>query len=76
MKLTERVARLERGGRNGVDEIRIEGGIDDIGPDDIASAGSMTWRRDPGETVEAFKARVRGEIGAGTRFLIWGGLPE
>jgi hypothetical protein len=75
-KLIERVARLKRGGRSRIHEIIITGGPYDIGPDDIAGFGEQTWRREPGEAVETFKARVFTEIGAGTGLLIWGELPD
>jgi hypothetical protein len=76
MRLSERIAKLENGAAKGLTEIIVKGGLEDWTHDDTASAGGLNWSRGLSETVEAFKARVRREVPAGEKFLIWGGLPE
>ena len=74
MKLSDRIARLENSGP-GVLEITIEGGLPDAGPNDRAETDGMSWEREEGESVAAFKQRVRSTLPPGTKTLVWGGLP-
>ena len=77
MTLQSRLAALEGAAREGMLQIVIHGGLAEIGPDDHARAGGRCWRREPGEPVEAWRARVLAEAASfGAKVLVWGGLPE
>ncbi len=77
MTLQSRVAALEGAARAGMLQVIVTGGLTECGPDDHARAGGRCWRREPGEPVEAWRARVLAEAASfGAKVLVWGGLPE
>lgn len=77
MTLESRLAKLEGAARDGMQQIRVTGGLADCGPDDLANAAGQTWRRAPGETADAFQCRVLAEARAlGASCVVWGGLPD
>ncbi len=57
------------------EEIVIHGGLPDANPFDRAGA-ALSWHRQPGESEEAFRARVLAEAeAAGAEHVVFGGLP-
>jgi hypothetical protein len=56
--------------------IRIKGGLEPNGDENFAQIGKAEWRREAGETVEAFRERMTEVARAqGQAFVAFGGLP-
>jgi len=57
--------------------IMVQGGLEPNGHENFAHIGDLLWRREAGETVEAFHQRAKeAAIASGKRFVFFGGLPE